>query len=287
MVPLLPSLAESLAAGFQASRQGCFLWASDAVIREFSDGADSVDSQTSNAVYMFYEQQAVAFLRVLNELQPTELPDGTQTHLDRLKVLIRATVIEDFFRLTTDAIRFFPEKAITSQFARPIFEAALSALTLQQVDPLTATLHYLRDLLSFGTDRPAISELNTSGGKPYTNSAESQSAVKQVVVALGALLVQRILTGMMFSFPGDCFPDASAVLMTLFDMVPRDAASWVQATIQMLPAGSMKPGEADRLMKGIVEKVQKEEIRKVRVLLQGQSLYTRRSLRLRRSRWTS
>lgn len=76
MVPLLPSLAENLASGFQTSHQGCFLWASDAVIREFSDGAEAVDPQTSNAVYMFYEQQAVAFLRILNDLPPTELPDG-------------------------------------------------------------------------------------------------------------------------------------------------------------------------------------------------------------------
>lgn len=83
MVPLLPTLAENLAAGFQASRQGCFLWASDAVIREFSDGAESVDNQTSNAVYLFYEQQAVAFLRVLNDLPPTDLPDGKYALLHR------------------------------------------------------------------------------------------------------------------------------------------------------------------------------------------------------------
>lgn len=188
-------------------------------------------------------------------------------------------VIEDFFRLTTDAIRFFPQKAITSQFARPVLEAALSALTLQQVDPLTATLHYLRDLLSFGSDKPSMSEMNNPDGTPYKNPVEVQSAVKQLVAGLGSLLVQRILTGMMFSFPGDCFPDASAVLMTLFELMPQDAASWVQGTLQMLPAGSMKPAEANRLMKGIVEKVQKDDIRKVRVLLQDfTNSYRRRNV---------
>lgn len=180
-------------------------------------------------------------------------------------------VIDDFFRLTTDAIRFFPSKAIKSQFAKPILEAALSALTLQQAEPLTATLHYLRDLLSFGTARPARSELNSSDGKPYTSPVEVQTAVKELMVSLGPLLVQRILTGMMFSFPDDCFPDASAVLMTLFELVPRDAAAWIQATIQLLPPGSMKVGEAERLMNGIVEKVKKDEIRKVRMLIQGES----------------
>lgn len=76
MIPLLPSLAQSLAAGFEASREGCFLWATDAVVREFADGAELVDTPTSQAVYQFFEQQGLAFLRILNELPPEQLPDG-------------------------------------------------------------------------------------------------------------------------------------------------------------------------------------------------------------------
>lgn len=74
--PLLPTLAQSLASGFEASREGCFLWATDAVVREFSEGAEFVDPSTSHAVFQFYEQQAVAFLRTLNDLPPENLPDG-------------------------------------------------------------------------------------------------------------------------------------------------------------------------------------------------------------------
>lgn len=76
MSPLLPTLAQSLAEGFQASREGCFLWATDAIVREFSEGAEFVDQATSSAVYQFFEQQTVAFLRTLNELPPEQLPDG-------------------------------------------------------------------------------------------------------------------------------------------------------------------------------------------------------------------
>ena len=76
MSPLLPNLAQNLAEGFQASREGCFLWATDAIVREFSEGAEFVDQATSNAVYQFFEQQTVAFLRTLNELPPEQLPDG-------------------------------------------------------------------------------------------------------------------------------------------------------------------------------------------------------------------
>lgn len=76
MIPLLPTLAGSMANGFQVSREGCFLWATDAVVREFSEGAEMVDRATSSAVFQFYEQQAVTFLRILNDLPPENLPDG-------------------------------------------------------------------------------------------------------------------------------------------------------------------------------------------------------------------
>ncbi|KAF4957439.1 hypothetical protein F66182_18333, partial [Fusarium sp. NRRL 66182] len=205
MIPLLPSLAQSLAAGFEGSREGCFLWATDAVVREFSEGAELVDAATSQAVYQFFEQQSLAFLRILNELPPEQLPD----------------VIEDFFRLASDAIRFYPKECVTSSLVVPIFSAGLSALTLQQVDPLIATLHYYRDLLSFGFETPSISNFSDPDGQPYTNPPEVRNAVKELVGNQGQLLVERVLTGMMFSFPEDCFPDASGILMTQFELMPQ------------------------------------------------------------------
>jgi transportin-3 len=75
--PLLPELAQQLASGFEKSRQGCFLWATDAVLREFADGAEFVDPSTSAAIYSFFESQAFAFLHIMNDLPPSDLPDGT------------------------------------------------------------------------------------------------------------------------------------------------------------------------------------------------------------------
>ncbi|PLB46144.1 mRNA transport regulator [Aspergillus steynii IBT 23096] len=263
MTPLLPTLAESLANGFQASREGCFLWATDAVVREFSEGAEFVDPMTSSAVFQFYEQQATAFLRTLNDLPPEQLPD----------------VIEDFYRLSSDAVRYYPKECISSSLSVPIFTAALSALTLQQVDPLIATLHYYHDLFSFAFERPAISEFTSSNGDPYTNPPEVREAVKQLIASQGQALSQRIMTGMMFSFPGDCFADASGVMMSLFELMPQEAGMWLQSTLQMLPPGTMKPNEAERLLKGISDKVQSGELRKIRVLLQDfTNSYRRRNV---------
>jgi len=76
MAPLLGPLADKLAAGFTASRQGCFLWATDSIVREFSSGAEHVDEATTDAIFHFFEQQAVTFLQALSDLTPEELPDG-------------------------------------------------------------------------------------------------------------------------------------------------------------------------------------------------------------------
>ncbi|CAI7596835.1 unnamed protein product, partial [Penicillium pancosmium] len=206
MIPLLPTLAQSIASGFEASREGCFLWATDAVVREFSDGAEFVDQATSNAVYQFYEQQAVAFLRIMNDLPPENLPD----------------VIEDFFRLSSDAVRYYPKMYIGSSLAVPTFSAALSALTLQQTDPLIATLHYYRDLFGFAFEKPMVSGFTSPEGEPYQTPPEVMEAVKNLVLSHGELLSQRVLTGMMFTFPGDCFPDASGIMMTMFQLLPQE-----------------------------------------------------------------
>lgn len=178
-------------------------------------------------------------------------------------------MIEDFFRLSSDAVRYYPKECISSSLSVPIFSAGLVALTLQQVDPLMATLHYYRDVFGFAFEKPIVSDFTGPKGEPYSNPPEVQKAVRQLIASQGQQLAQRVLTGMMFVFPGDCFPDASVVLMTLFELLPEEACLWLQSTLQMLPAGTMKPGEAERLLKGVADKVQSGETRKIRMLLQG------------------
>lgn len=275
-LPLLPTLAPQLATGFQNTRQGCFLWATDSVLREFSDGADAVDPATTSSIYKFFEQQAIAFLRIMNDLAPDELPD----------------VIEDFFRLLVDALIYYHNDLIPSNICSPIVQASISALTLQQDAPLTATLHFLRDLLSYGTDRPNSSNFTSDTSSLLPNTTTNitnhsatksvqhlQPTIQSLVSAHGATLTQRLLTGMMYTFPRDCFPDASGVLLALFQVAPHDAVLWVKGTLEMLPAGSIKQGEAERLMQGIAGRVQAAEIRKVRTLLQDfTTSYRRRNV---------
>jgi transportin-3 len=232
IAPLIPELASKLGEGFAASRQGCFLWATDSIVREFYDEAENIDPRYPEAVYQFYEQQATTFLRALNDLPPDELPD----------------VIEDFFRLSQDVLLYHSHKAIPSPLIGSILTAATSCLAILKEEPLMATLHFLRDFLAYGGHDSPFSSFEQ---RQRTNPAPIQQTVKRLVSAQGETLTQRLLSGMMFTFPQDCYPDASGVLLGLFQLLPQETSQWVKATLALVPEGTLSPQEEQKLVRGI------------------------------------
>jgi transportin-3 len=263
-LPMLPQLAEKLSQGFTASRQGCFLWATDSIVREFSDVSENVTQQTTDAIYAFYEQQATTFLRALNDLSPEDLPD----------------VIEDFFRLSLDVLLYHPNRLLLSNLMSTILSAASTSLTLLKEEPLMATLHFLRDFLAYGSENAPSSSFDSDGQyRNRTNPQQIQDAVRKLTLAEGESLVQRCMTGMMYTFPQDCFPDASGVLLGLFQLLPKEVANWTAKTVSMLPQGSIAPQEQERLLRNIQQRVENGEVRKVRSLLQDfTNSYRRRNV---------
>jgi transportin-3 len=262
--PLLQQLAEKLSAGFSASRQGCFLWATDSIVREFSDVSEYVPQNTVDAIHTFYEQQATTFLRTLNDLPPEQLPD----------------VIEDFFRLSTDVLLYHTEKLLLSTLMATILQAASTSLTLLKEEPLIATLHFLRDFLAYGSETAPASHFDPDGQyRNHPNPDLHRTAVRKLTLAVGDQLTQRCMTGMMYTFPADCVPDASGVLLALFQLVPAETAQWVAATVAMLPAGSIAPQEQERLLRNVQQRVESGEVRRVRGVLQDfTTSYRRRNV---------
>ncbi|KAK8932152.1 hypothetical protein VCV18_000685 [Metarhizium anisopliae] len=236
--------------GKLALAEGCFLWVTSAILREFSEDREHLDQATTENIYTFFEAQTTAFLRVMADLQPKDLPD----------------VIDDFFRLLIDALLYYPQKLIPSQLLVPIFQASVYALTLEQRDPLSSTLHFLRDLLSYGGDNPASSE-----GLPEAQAAEIRGIIKNLLMAHGADLVKQTMAGMMITFPGDCFADGSGVVLALFEIMPAQTTEWVAHTIELLPQGTVSAPEAQRFVTKVKEKLSSGDVsglRHVRTLLQ-------------------
>jgi len=132
-----------------------------------------------------------------------------------------------------------------------MLSAASSSLTLLKEEPLIATLHFLRDFLAYGGEDPPSSTFEEHPNQNRTTPVEIQAAVKQLLMDEGEGLTQRVLTGMMYTFPRDCFPDASGVLLAMFQLMPQQVGLWIGSTISMLPPGSITPLESQRLLDNI------------------------------------
>jgi transportin-3 len=251
MAPVLPAMANELANGFANSRQGCFLWVTGAILREFSDDREHVEPAMTENIYAFFEAQATNVLRFLSNLTPQELPDVT----------------EDFYRLVVDGLLYYPQKFIPSPLFAPIFEAAISVLVLEQRESLSATLHYIRDVLAWGASYSPASNAYL----PPSTVEQLRGIVKALLATQGEMLVKRILAGMMITFPGDCFADASGALLTLFEILPDQTLTQVDSTLRMLPRGTVTPAEVDRLTTKIKERLNANDtgdVRQIRSLMQ-------------------
>lgn len=170
-----------------------------------------------------------------------------------MKLTPHAPVIEDFFRLQGDVLLYFPLKLVSSNIMGAILDAAAASLTLAKEAPLIPALHFLRDFLMYGgPNMPSSNYDSPSQATP----ANLQAAVKHLISGRGEVITQRVLAGMMYTFPGDCFPDASGVLLELFRLVPEAALQWLKTTITMLPEGSMTQQESQRLVTGIEQYVE-------------------------------
>ncbi|KAI1432015.1 exportin 1-like protein [Xylaria sp. CBS 124048] len=251
MAPILPAMANGIGDGFAHSRQGCFLWVTGAILREFSDDREHVTANMTESIYEFFEVQVTNVLRCLSNLTPQELPDVT----------------EDFYRLVVDGLLYYPQRFIPSELFRPVFEAAISVLVLEQREPLSATLHYIRDVLAWGARySPTSNEY-----LPPQIVEQLREIVKALLVVQGEVLVKRILAGMMITFPSDCFADASGALLTLFEMLPDQTLTHVDSTLRLLPSGTISPAEVDRLVAKIKEKLNANDtgdVRQIRSLMQ-------------------
>jgi transportin-3 len=158
-------------------------------------------------------------------------------------------VIEDFFRLSMDIVLFHTSKAILSPLMTHILAAACTTLTLLKTEVLMTTLHFLRDFIIYGSsDLPSSS---FGDDRPLTNAPEIQAAVKQLLLEQGEAITQRVLTGMMYSFPEDCIPDASGVVLDMLNVLPQQSTTWIRATLEQLPAGAIRPQEKEKLTSGI------------------------------------
>ena len=233
MTPLLAPLVNKLVSGFQQTRNGCFLWPTGAVLREFSAHRDDVNSALTDSVYEFFEAQAVTFLRALSETAPRDF----------------AMAIKGFFRLAADALTYYPNKFVPSHLLKPIFEAASYSLVLEQKEPVQETLNFLRDLLKCGSDNPASSP-NFAPEQP----AQFRTIILQLVTTHGEPLMKQIITGLVFWFHSDCYSPATGVIVEMLQILPEQTMVWLKGSLELLE--TLSPAEMTQLLKKVHDHVE-------------------------------
>ncbi|KAG4304832.1 hypothetical protein PORY_001885 [Pneumocystis oryctolagi] len=251
MLVFLPFLAEKLVMCFEKTEYGCFLWVSGACIRIFSN-VETCSENTRTSVWQFTERQCLAMFSILNRTNPKEIPD----------------VIDDFFRLLIDALLGYSVCLITSSLLDLVFQASLVSLSLELPDPLISVLHFLRDLLSYCFSSP-VSTFNET-------PLELQTIVRNIVQKYNQQLITSIFYGLAYSFPRDCVPDASGVLLSLIEIYPEDSIKNIGIALNHFPSETISPQEKTRLLNDLTATAIQTNWKKVRRLLQDWLAFYRR-----------
>jgi transportin-3 len=182
-------------------------------------------------------------------------------------------------------------RAALSPLIPHVVRAACWSLELLKYDVLIAVLRFLRDFIDNGGPDSPYSGFD----QPAANSPEVQATVKQLLHEHGQEITERVLRGMMETFPEDCIPDASGVVLDLLNVLPQETTGWIATTLQNLPANSIRPQEREKLAASIQQwvhtprqllastdtarKISGNDFRKIRVMLQDfTSSYRRRNV---------
>ncbi|ODQ68212.1 ARM repeat-containing protein [Nadsonia fulvescens var. elongata DSM 6958] len=258
--PTLPEIVESLVVCFEQTHFGCYLWVSGSVVREFAN--EESTEAAKEAVWQFVHRQIVTFFRHLNETQPKDVPN----------------LVEDFFHLMGDVLMFLPFKFVDSDLFVSTLEAAMASLALEQEGTVLVTLHFLRDLFSYGFGTPVSSVFSSV-------PSATRNAIINMAVQQGAQLSARIFSGLIYTFPRDCVTDASGLLLTLIQLVPNDQAlNWISSTLSLLPEGTVGEEEKTKLLTSVSAALTSGDFKRIRSLVKDfTSWYSRRNVN-RRSR---
>lgn len=253
-LPLLPRFAEKLAECFDKYRYGCFLWVSGACVRQFANSEDN-EPQTIQAIWQFVESQSVGMFKYLSTTEPKSISD----------------VVEDFFRLMTDALHGNADMFFSSKYLETTLQACMASLSIEQTDSLTSILRFLRDVLAWSLATPPASGQNIS--------AQSQAALHGLIVKYGEQLTGLIFTGQIYNFPRDCVGDASGAMLSLLEFQPAAALSWIETSFDRLPQGSVGPAEKTKFLDGMRQSCAGGDYKRARSQMQDfTTLYRRRML---------
>lgn len=149
LIPSLKSIETLLIEGFKKYKYGCYLWASGALIKEFSEDDDDIDefikidSSTMSDVWAFALEQIKTFIKLYSD-------DNDDVNED---------IVEDFYRMMNDILMFKPIELLNNfEIVEVIYKISLEIVDkFNEFGILNLVINYLTDLLSWSLENPPIS----------------------------------------------------------------------------------------------------------------------------------
>jgi transportin-3 len=246
---ILGDLANLLHHGFKQTNYGCYLWVSGVLIREFGD--EYTSEVIKQSVYQFGLSQSGSFFELL----------FSKTGLDKESIKAMPDVIEDFFRMMSDLLMFYPVRLVSDLdlLKSTLRASVLTLTTVNEMAPLVSCLHFLIDFVSWGLPNPPISFFDE-------NPAGVQTTVQQFLVLdnNGGQLLGVVLNGLVFRFHNDIQQDASDLLLKILTVLPdfQVAVGWLNEVVHALPNVNEK--EIHKLISTISVALPNKDNRRVR-----------------------
>jgi len=170
-------------------------------------------------------------------------------------------VIEDFFRMMSDLLMFYPVRLVSDLdlLKSTLRASVLTLTTVNEMAPLVSCLHFLIDFVSWGLPNPPISFFDE-------NPAGVQTTVQQFLVLdnNGGQLLGVVLNGLVFRFHNDIQQDASDLLLKILTVLPdfQVAVGWLNEVVHALPNVNEK--EIHKLISTISVALPNKDNRRVR-----------------------
>lgn len=257
LIPILPSIAETIVTNFQKTEFGCYLWVSGILIREFGDET-YVSASIKDSVWQFAYQQIVSFLTIFKNTKTIDIPD----------------LIEDYSSMMSDIMMYFVTNFTLSDILKPTFDTAVLALNIEKVEPLSKTLQFLIDLVSWGFNNPPISIFEEI-------PEQVKLTIKQFINENGGSLILALINGLIFKFPNQVTNEAIELIDKTIKLAPNNeiAINWIAVSIDSLPKDTVSTQEREKLLKTASTSLNSKDYRRLRMGIKDfVSWYTRKNI---------
>ncbi|KAK0549283.1 Nuclear import receptor [Tilletia horrida] len=249
LIPTVPGMLTRLAAGFEQTGFGGYVWIIGKTIDQFARKADPTLNEAMKA----------AFERVSQKVGSMVAAAGAERQQD---------VVEDYVHTCAAVAGNCPKLLYLSPVFPEAFRIALSALTVLRPELVDTALTFIREVV--GHDALSIVPNNSLPGTPLTlvyagapgttdepgSSLEATpqqlamfaNNIRSVIQEQGLQLCTLTLNGLTSDFGDNCLPLAVSVIRVLSSLFPAEMMAWIPTATATLPARSVSATEQQQFV---------------------------------------